>query len=122
MDDEPTLVDMMSEMLKTMGYKVESRTSSVEALSLLRTRTTSFDLVITDMAMPNMTGTELAIEIMRINPELPIIICTGYSENINEEKAKILGFKKLIMKPVSIQELSLAVRETLDDAYQQVGV
>ncbi|MDL1957888.1 MAG: PAS domain S-box protein, partial [Deltaproteobacteria bacterium] len=87
-DDEPVLVDLGKQMFERLGYEVTSRTSSVEALELFKAQPDRFDLVITDMTMPNMMGDKLARELMKIRPDIPIIICTGYSERITEKKAK----------------------------------
>jgi PAS domain S-box-containing protein len=87
-DDEPALVDLGKRMFEQLGYEVTSRTSSVEALELFKARPDRFDLVITDMTMPNIMGDKLAHELMKIRPDIPIILCTGYSEKITEEKAK----------------------------------
>jgi len=101
-------------MLESLGYKVEVRTSPIEALEAFKAQPDKFDLVITDMTMPNMTGDELAKELMSIRPDIPIILCTGFSERINKEKAKEMGIQKLIMKPIVQRELAEAVRKALD--------
>ncbi|MDP3029139.1 MAG: GAF domain-containing protein, partial [Deltaproteobacteria bacterium] len=99
-DDEKALVDMIKQMIESLGYKVAGRTSSIEALEAFRAQPDKFDLVITDQTMPNMTGKMLAKELLRIRPDIPIILCTGYSELITEEKAKAMGIRELVMKPV----------------------
>ncbi|NQT54889.1 MAG: response regulator, partial [Desulfobacteraceae bacterium] len=114
-DDELALVDIGKEMLKHFGYEVTSRTSSIEALELFRTKPDRFDLVITDMTMPNMTGDKLAKELIKIRPDIPIIICTGFSERISEEKAKGMGIKAFAMKPLVMQDLAKTVRKVLDE-------
>jgi signal transduction histidine kinase len=113
-DDEPAIVDIGKGMLAHLGYRVETRTSSIEALEAFRAQPEKFDLVITDMTMPNMTGDELARELMVIRSDLPIIICTGFSGKISEEKAKAMGIRKLVMKPIVMSEMAKAVREALD--------
>lgn len=113
-DDEPVLVDLSKRMLERLGYEVTSRTSSLEALELFKARPDRFDLVITDMTMPNMTGDRLARELMKIRPDIPIIICTGYSEQMSEEKAKWVGIKAFAMKPVAMKDLAKTVRKVLD--------
>jgi CheY-like chemotaxis protein len=115
LDDEPILLEMSTNMLEMKGYVVESRTSAMEALELIKKKPHHFDLIITDMNMPNMTGIELRKEITHIAPALPVIITTGFSENIDSIKAARLGFKRLIMKPVSFLDLTGAVREVLDE-------
>jgi PAS domain S-box-containing protein len=113
-DDEPAIVDIGKGMLENLGYTVETRTSPIEALEAFKAQPDKFDLVITDMTMPKMTGDELAKELMKIRPDIPIIVCTGFSERINEEKAKAMGIRRLVMKPIVQRELAEAVREALD--------
>jgi PAS domain S-box-containing protein len=113
-DDEKTLVDLGRQMLKRLGYSVESRTSSIEALELFKTHPEKFDLVITDMTMPNLTGEKLAHELMRIRSDIPVILCTGFSEQISEERAKKLGIKEFILKPLLMNKLAVVVRGVLD--------
>ncbi len=113
-DDEKAIVEIGHSMLKYLGYEVEVRTSSIEALELFRAQADRFDLVITDMTMPNMTGDKLAQELLRIRPGIPIILCTGFSEYLTEEKAKALGVRELLMKPLAIRDLAQAVRRVLD--------
>jgi len=113
-DDEPTLADIGKQALEHLGYDVVAKTSSIEALELFRTKPEQFDLVITDATMPKMTGDRLARELMKIRSDIPIIICTGYSERITEEKTKKMGIKAFAMKPLTIRELALKVRETLE--------
>lgn len=112
-DDETALVEVATLMLTSLGYSVTSKSSSTEALDTFRARPESFDLVITDMTMPTMTGIELAKEIIKIRPEIPVILCTGYSEIITEEKAKSLGVRQFIMKPLFKKDLSAAIRNAL---------
>ena len=78
-------------MLERLGYRVVCRTSSIEALELFKNRPDQFDLVITDMTMPNLTGDKLTRQIMGIRPDIPVILCTGFSEQISEESAKNIG-------------------------------
>ena len=113
-DDEAALAELGSEVLTSLGYHVTSRTSSVEALEVFRSRPHDFDLVVTDMTMPNMRGDYLAKELLDIRPDLPIILCTGFSEVISEEKAKNIGIRAFIMKPVVMKDIAKAVRDILD--------
>jgi PAS domain S-box-containing protein len=113
-DDEKALVDMVKQMLEFLGYKAAGRTSSIEALEAFRAQPDKFDLVITDQTMPNMTGETLAKELLRIRPDIPIILCTGYSELITEEKAKAMGIRELLMKPVVRAEMARIIRHVLD--------
>jgi len=113
-DDEKALVDIGVQLLEHLGYRVVARTSSIEALEAFRSQPEKFDLVMSDQTMPNMTGEMLAKELIRIRPDIPIVLCTGYSDLISEDKAKILGIKKLIMKPILMREMSEAIRQILD--------
>jgi len=112
-DDEKFIVDMVKEMLETLGYEVVRRYNSSDALKAFRARPESVDLVITDMTMPRMTGIDLAKEIFMIRPHTPMILCTGFSETMDEDKIKLLGIKDLLMKPVSMRDLAVAVNKTL---------
>ena len=113
-DDEKALIDLGKQMLERLSYKVVSRTSSVEALEAFRANPHKFDLVITDMTMPNMTGDELAEKIMAIRTDTPIILCTGFSERITEEQAKKMGIREFVMKPLVMSDLAKTVRRVLD--------
>ncbi|MBW2004689.1 MAG: PAS domain S-box protein [Deltaproteobacteria bacterium] len=113
-DDEPAIVDIGKEMLEHLGYKVEVRTSPIEALAAFKALSDKFDLIISDMTMPKMTGDELAKELMTIRPDIPIILCTGFSEHMNEEKAKAIGIRKFVMKPFIMREMAEAIRQVLD--------
>jgi PAS domain S-box-containing protein len=113
-DDEQALVNLGKQMLEKLGYEAVIRTSSVEALELFKTQPEKFDMVITDMTMPNLTGEKLARELINARPDIPIILCTGYSENITETKAKKIGIKELILKPVVMQDIARTIRRVLD--------
>ena len=113
-DDEKNLVEIGEQMLKNLGYSVVGRTSSVEALEYFRKMPRKFDLLITDMAMPNLTGIQLTKEIHRIRPDMKVILCTGFSENINEENFESKGIEAFIMKPIVKKEIAQAVRQVLD--------
>lgn len=102
-------------MLENLGFKVDIRVSSIEALELFKARPHRFDLVITDMTMPNMTGDKLAIKLMAIRPDIPIILCTGYSEKITEKKAKTMGIKEFLLKPLEMSDLANAISRVLDE-------
>lgn len=114
-DDEVTIARLGKKMLESIGYSVTTRTSSIEALELFKYRADIFDLVITDMTMPNMTGDRLASEMMRIRPDIPVILCTGYSKKFADEDAIENGIKALQMKPLIKKELAKTVRKVLDD-------
>lgn len=114
-DDEESLMKIMKKMLQSLGYDVVATSSSEEALKLFLEKPERFDMVITDMTMPHMTGVELAKKLMEMRPGLPIILSTGFSESISEDKVLGAGFRKLLMKPVSKTDLALSVREVMDD-------
>ncbi|MHB8810423.1 MAG: PAS domain-containing protein [Desulfobulbaceae bacterium] len=120
-DDELALAEMERRMLQRLGYHVESRVSSIEALQAFRDNPLKFDLVITDQAMPNMTGVELARELLAIRPDLPIILCTGFSRQINEANAKALGIREFLMKPLIKKDIAIAIRRVLDKEAKQTG-
>jgi len=113
-DDEPALVDMGTRMLVSLGYNTTGAAGSVEALDLFRAEPQRFDLVITDMTLPKMTGIELSREILKIRPGTPIVLCSGIREHGTEEQAKSLGIKAYCMKPLTKRELARVVRDTLD--------
>ena len=113
-DDEQPIVDIAKQMVEQLGYTVVTKTSSLEALELFRTKPDEFDLVITDMTMPHMTGEELANELMFIRPDIPIILCTGFSRRVTEKKAKAMGIQAFVLKPILRQELAETIRRVLD--------
>ena len=113
-DDEKFIVELVQQMLERLGYKVNTRIDPMDALDLFLSNPRQFDLIIVDMTMPHITGDQLAIEILKHNPDVPIIICTGHSENLNEEKAKEIGIKAFLMKPLLRSDLANTVRKVLD--------
>ena len=115
-DDEPAIVRIEKQMLSRLGYNVTERTSSIDALETFQSSPHAFDLIISDMTMPNMTGDRLARKAFEIRPDIPVVICTGFSESFNEEKAKAMGIKGFLMKPVIQSELAKMVRGVLDAA------
>jgi PAS domain S-box-containing protein len=115
-DDEPALVEIGEQFLRGLGYRVVSRTSSMEVLSLLKVQSDKFDLVITDMTMPQMTGVKLAEELAASRIDIPIILCTGFSHGMTAEKARQIGIKGIIMKPIIRSELAKIVRQVLDES------
>jgi CheY-like chemotaxis protein len=112
-DDEASLVEVGKLMLELLGYRVVAATNSMEALKIFMERPEEFDAVVTDMTMPNMTGVELARKVMEVRPEIPIILCTGYSDLINKEKAKDLGIKGFVMKPFNLLGLGTMLKHVL---------
>ncbi len=113
-DDEPVLTKMANRMLESLGYRVTIFNNSIEALERFQNEPAAFDLVITDMTMPRITGDVLAVEIMKIRTDIPVIVCTGFSERINMEKAKKMGVRALLIKPLSKTEMAMRIREVLD--------
>jgi len=113
-DDEEVLVETGGQILKQLGYEVVTKISSVQALELFRAAPDRFDLVITDMTMPHMTGDKLARDLMKIRPDIPIILCTGHSRLVSKEKAKDIGIRAFVMKPLVMLNLAETVRKVLD--------
>jgi PAS domain S-box-containing protein len=114
-DDEPLLVDIIKRILVRLGYIVDSYTDSRKALDWFSTHAGDIDLIVTDMTMPHLTGVELAKKILESSPQMPIILCTGYSELIDEEQAKVIGIRKFLPKPVDSKLLAEVVRAVLDN-------
>lgn len=112
-DDEEQLLILLKQLLESFGYHVECTNHPQNAIELFQAKPDFFDLVITDMAMPDIPGNELAPKLMEIRPDIPIILCTGYSEKIDKESAKKTGIKKYLLKPIRKQELAQAVRQVL---------
>jgi CheY-like chemotaxis protein len=113
-DDEAPIAALGRAMLTSLGYDVTVHLDSREALAAFRSDPGRFDLVITDMTMPNMTGAVMAREMLKIRPDIPIILNTGFSERINEEAAKKIGIREYLMKPVSVIELACTVKRVMD--------
>jgi PAS domain S-box-containing protein len=113
-DDEPALVGLAQNLFESLGYQVTALVSSTEALDLFRKDPQRFDIVVTDMNMPGMMGDELAREMMKIRPDLPVILYTGYSEFLSEEKAASLGIREFVLKPFAMREMAGIIRRVLD--------
>lgn len=113
-DDEEKLTELLERMLKSLGYSVISFTSSLEALEEFKTLPEKYDLIVTDMTMPDMNGADLVKEIMNIRPGASIILCTGYSNLIDEEKARSMGVSGYLEKPIIKKELAKLIRKVLD--------
>lgn len=113
-DDEESIVKVSCQRLERLGYKVESTTNPLEALDLFRSKANQFDLVISDLTMPKMTGDKLIKEILNIRPDTPIIICTGFSEKMDIKKAKEIGASGYLEKPHEKRDLAKMVRKVLD--------
>ncbi len=113
-DDEEILAETGKLMLERLGYQVTVLTNSIESLATFQNQPDQFDAVITDQTMPGMTGFDLAERMLNINPNMPIILCTGYSNLVDEEQAKLIGIKGFIMKPVSKKDIAQLLRTILD--------
>jgi CheY-like chemotaxis protein len=112
-DDEPLLLEINSRRLEYFGCEVTADSDSRKALELFAEDPSIFDLLITDQTMPGLTGEDLATEMLKLNPSLPIIVCTGHSDSFTEEKAFAMGIKKYLYKPLVGDELTDAVTEVL---------
>ncbi len=113
-DDELAIVEVVSSILESLGYRVTKMTSSIEAFEHFKTRPNDFDLVITDLTMPHITGDRLAKKILSIRNDIPIVLCTGYNRRISKEHSHFIGICAHLIKPVSIFDLAKTVRDLLD--------
>ncbi len=113
-DDEESLREISKTFLEKFGYKVSLFENGADAFSEFEKDPHQFDLAITDMTMPGITGYELAMKFLKIRPDFPILLCTGYSENISESKAIQAGIRKFIRKPIANIALSQIIREAMD--------
>jgi PAS domain S-box-containing protein len=112
-DDEEIQVRTLQHTLERLGYRVIAKTRAPEALETFRTQPDAFDLVITDQTMPELTGANLAREVLRIRPDLPIILYTGYSEILDEEEARSIGIRDFALKPLTVRDLAERIRRAL---------
>ena len=115
-DDEVDLTSVAQHLLEGQGYLVTTKNSPFEAMDALRAEPAAFDLVITDLTMPGMDGVKLGAELLKIKPQLPIILTTGYSRTITDEKARALGFLRLLPKPCAPEVLIEAVYRVFQPA------
>jgi PAS domain S-box-containing protein len=113
-DDEPELVNMIKAMLRKLGYQVTTRSSSLEALELFKQNSDRFDVVITDLNMPHLSGERLARQMVEIRPDLPIILCTGFSDQLTDQDLAAAGIRAVALKPVLRADLAKLIREVLD--------
>lgn len=113
-DDEPMLVELVRQDLQEFGYSVEARTSSVEALEAFRSDPSKFDVVITDQTMPNLTGIELSRQLLQLRPDVPVVLCTGFSDLVDDKVARKAGIRELVPKPVLCSDLAAAIRRVRD--------
>ncbi len=114
-DDEEALVEMGEDILAELGYEATARMNGQEALALFKSDPSRFDLVITDQTMPEMTGVELAEEILALRADMPIVMCTGYSQLVDANKARAAGIKAFAMKPLTKREIAKTIRKVLDE-------
>ena len=117
-DDEEVVGNMGKQMLESLGYEVTTRTDGLEALELFKCHPDRFDLVITDMTMPKVTGEDLAAKLMEVRPDIPVILCTGFSAKINKQRAMALGIRAFVYKPVLRRQMATAIRQVLDSEEQ----
>ena len=113
-DDEADIIEMMHLLLEKLGYRVDSTTSSIDALDRFRKNPEAFDMVISNQTMPQMTGMELIRRLRLSRPDIPAILCTGFDEKITEDHAMQLGIGALVVKPVGIAEMAGKIRDVLD--------
>jgi CheY-like chemotaxis protein len=113
-DDEKALVEIGSEMLQRLGYRVTAVTGSIEALDAFKIDPFRFDIVVSDYNMPGMTGDQMARQMLSIRRDLPIIICTGFSEVFDQQRAQSIGIRQTLMKPVTMEGIAHAVRKVLE--------
>ena len=113
-DDEEALVRIAVQKLSSLGYHVVGETSSIDALEKFRAHPEQFDLIITDQTLPGLTGKEMAKTMLHIRPDVPVVLCTGYSDTVSKDEAKEIGIREFLLKPISIREMPKIVRRVLD--------
>jgi CheY-like chemotaxis protein len=114
-DDEQTIIDTGREMLEYLGYTVKTCRTGTDALKMFEETPEGFDLIISDMTMPGMNGDRLAKKLIEIRPDIPVVICTGFNPQIDEESARKIGVKAFIFKPLTFEKLALLVRKVIDE-------
>ena len=112
-DDEEMMVDVTGRILDRLGFDVVAKTSSLDALEAFQEEPDKFDLVITDQVMPNMTGTQLAEELISIRSDIPIILCSGFPENVSPDQIEKIGIREFIAKPITRKEIGNIIRRVL---------
>lgn len=117
-DDETALVELEKQMISRLGYSVTAVDDSMKALALFRETPRRYDVVLSDQTMPNMTGMELARELIAVRPDIPIILVTGYSDVINADSVKAAGVKAFVMKPLTRMDLAQTIERVLREAEQ----
>jgi CheY-like chemotaxis protein len=114
-DDEKELAKMGKQMLEKMGYTVTVKVRSADVLETFRKNPYKYDLVITDQTMPHMTGAQLTRELIAIRPDIPVILCTGFSEKVNKKNFKARGVRAFVMKPIIKKDIARIIRGVLDN-------
>ncbi len=114
-DDEPAIADANRQLLERRGYHVQAFTDPEPAIQVFSENPNAFDVIISDMTMPKMTGDQLAAEIKKLRPEIPVILCTGYSERMDAQKAKTLGISAFLTKPVAIKKMTQTIGEVMKE-------
>ena len=115
-DDEASLVEVFEEMLDWLGYQIDTAMNGADALEIFKADPRRFDLIITDQNMPDITGEQLAGELTAVRPDIPVIICTGFSDEISRETAEKSGVREFIQKPIEMRQLAKMIRQVLDQA------
>ena len=118
-DDEEAILTLEKQALEKLGYRVDPESCPVEALKTFHNAPEKYDLIITDMSMPRMSGEQFTSEELGIRPDIPVIVCTGFSRKITPDKIREMGIRDVLMKPVLIQELSEKIRSILDNPAAQ---
>jgi PAS domain S-box-containing protein len=118
-DDEEIQVELAKELLEELGYEVTGVRSAAEALAIFHARPDAVDIVVTDTTMPGMTGDVLAAGLLKLRPDLPVLLCTGFSERVSDAQARTIGVRQLLMKPFSLADLASAIRRALDSRPEQ---
>ena len=113
-DDEKDLVDIGKEMLQRLGYRVTGIVGSIEALETFKKDPFRFDLVVTDYNMPGLSGDQMARQMLNIRGDTPIIVCTGFSEVFDNQRARAIGVRQTLMKPLTMESIAHAVRDVLE--------
>ncbi|MBA4388000.1 MAG: hypothetical protein C0404_08465 [Verrucomicrobia bacterium] len=113
-DDDAEVSDTAIDMLRLLGYQPTSVRNAAEAIALVTSNPSGFDMVVTDQIMPGMRGVDLAAELLKVRSDLPILLCTGFTDSVTPEQAMKMGIKEIIMKPLTLDNLALAMRHTLD--------
>jgi CheY-like chemotaxis protein len=120
-DDEEAAITAMKKILTRLGYIATTSNSSRDALKIFKENPSGFDILITDMTMPAMTGLQLVREVRAIRPDMPVILCTGYSDQIDDQKAEMAGVNEFLIKPLSMYDIAGAIRRALEKDKNKVG-